>query len=373
MSKGAVKEIATSDKGALKRFVAFERQLAGSNPLFVSDIDDDVVNRLSGRSMFFSESECALFVASNGARDVARCAALINRRYQKAKQEAVGFIGHFAAMPECGPEVDSMIQRAEAWLKARGVTRVIAPYNGAAVLGLGLLTAAFDEEPMFPFMWHPPYYADYIVRSGYQPTYPLWYYTIDFSSEKYQAARQRAAQNNAVSVRSVSKKHWNRDLETLGQVFNESFLEEWEFHPYRSEEFHEFFDPIKPVLDPRLMLIGEVNGEPAGWCVGFPDWNPLFRSFNGKLGPLQILKLMLGAGRYRRGGLIGIGVLTEYKGNGLAHALATTLYRRFEALGLKEAFYYPVNERNSRSRKFAESMGGRGRVLYHCYDKRLDG
>lgn len=36
MSKGAVKEIATSDKGALKRFVAFERQLAGSNPLFRS-------------------------------------------------------------------------------------------------------------------------------------------------------------------------------------------------------------------------------------------------------------------------------------------------------------------------------------------------
>ena len=56
---------------------------------------------------------------------------------------------------------------------------------------------------------------------------------------------------------------------------------------------------------------------------------------------------------------------------GLAHALAVALYRRYQEQGLKEAFYYPVNEVNTRSRKFAESIGGTGRVLYHCYDKRL--
>lgn len=80
---------------------------------------------------------------------------------------------------------------------------------------------------------------------------------------------------------------------------------------------------------------------------------------------------MLRAGRYRRAGLIGIGVLPESKGTGSAQALAVTLYRRYEEKGLKEAFYYPVNEDNTRSRKFAESLGGTGRVMYHCYDKRL--
>jgi GNAT superfamily N-acetyltransferase len=371
MSRGSVGEIFTSDTKALKRFVALERHLLGSNPLFVSDIDDDVINRLSGRSSFFSDMERTLFVASNGTQDLARCAGLINHRYQKAKSEAVGFIGHFAAVPDRGPEVELMIEKAEAWLKERGVTRVIAPYNGAALLGSGLLTTAFDKEPMFPFMWHPPYYADYFVNSGYEPTYPLWHYTIDFTSAKYRTAMQRAAKNNAVSVRPVSKKNWKQDLETLRQVLNESFKEEWEFHPCTSEELHEFFDPIKPVLDTRQMLIGEVDGKPAGWCLGFPDWNPLFRSFNGKLRPFQIIKLMLGAGRYSRAGLIGIGVLADYKGTGLAHVLATTLYRRYEERGLKEAFYYPVNEHNHRSRQFAESIGGTGRVLYHCYDKRL--
>jgi len=138
-----------------------------------------------------------------------------------------------------------------------------------------------------------------------------------------------------------------------------------------SGEFHEFFDPMKPVLDPRQMLLGEVDGQPAGFCLGMPDWSPLFRSFKGKLGPVQIVRLMLGAQRYRRAGLLGIGALPAYRGTGLAQCLAIALYSRYEELGLKEAFYYPVNEDNARSRNFAESMGGTGRVMAHCYDKRL--
>lgn len=373
MSGESIKEISMSDKKALKGFVSLERQFVGSNPLFVSDIDVDVINRLSGRSSFYGEMEHTLFVASCRGGNVARCAAFINRGYQSAKKEAVGFIGYFAAVSDRGPDVASLLGRAEDWLRMRGVTRVIAPYNGAALLGMGLRTTAFDEEPMFPFVWHPPYYAEYFVNAGYEPAYPLWYFTVEFSSEKYRATVQRAKENREIVVRPINKKRWRVDLETVRELFNQNFKKEWEFHPYNSKEFFEFFDPLKPVLDSRQLLIGEVDGEPAGWCLGLPDWNPLFRSFNGKFRPIQLIRLMIGGRRYRRAGLIGIGVSPGYKGSGLAHALATTLYRRYQEQGLKEAFYYPVNEGNIRSRKFAESMGGTGRVLYHCYDKTLGG
>jgi GNAT superfamily N-acetyltransferase len=371
VNREGVRGVSTLNTAALWSFAALERKLLGSHPLFVSDIDSDVVTRLSGRSAFFREVEPKLFVASSGSQDVARCVALINLKYQRAKNETVGFIGHFAAAPDRGAEVRAMLEQAEAWLKQRGATRVIAPFNGAAVLGAGVLTAAFDEQPMFPFTWQPPYYADYLVDCGYAPTYPFWWYTIDFRSDKYRELLRRAADNNAVVVRPVSKKQWNRDLTTFGNLLNECFRDEWEFHPYSSEELHEFLDPLKPVLDTRQVLIAEVKGEPAGFCLGFPDWTPLFRSFRGKIGPLQILRLMYSAGRYSRAGLLGIGVLPSQRGNGVAHALAAALYRRYEERGLKEAFYYPVNEVNLRSRRFAESIGGKGRVLYHCYDKRL--
>ncbi len=369
MSETAVREVLPSDARALKSFVALERHWIGSNPLFVSEIDADVIRGLSGRSEFFREMEHTLFVASSGGRDVARCAALINRKYQRAKNEHTGFIGYFAAAPGEELAVRAMFERSEAWLRDRGVDRIIAPFNGAAILGAGARSAAYDEGPMFPFGWQPPYYTEYLVASGYRPTYPLWYYTVDFNSGKYQAAKRRASENTKVLVRPINKKLWKQELETFRVLFNESFKDEWEFHPLTNGEFHEFFDSMKPVLDPRQMLIGEIDGEPAGFCLGMPDWSPLFRSFQGKLGLVQIVRLMLGAQRYRRAGLLGIGALPTHRGTGLAQCLAIALYSRYEERGLKEAFYYPVNEDNAPSRKFAESLGGTGRVMAHCYDK----
>ena len=119
------------------------------------------------------------------------------------------------------------------------------------------------------------------------------------------------------------------------------------------------------------MAYGRGRGEIGGFLLGGARLESHVSFVKGKMGPIQIIKFMLKAKKYNRAGLIAIGVLPEYRGSGVAQALAITLYKRFEEQGLKEAFYYPVNESNTRSRRFAESMGGTGRVMYHCYDKHL--
>jgi len=366
-----VKQIPVREKKARKNFVELENKCIGSYPFFVPDITMETTKLLAGRSPFYSEMEYALFVASDGSSEKARCSALINRKYQKAKNEAVGFIGYFAAMPDAESAVRAMLDEAEAWLREYNVTRVIAPYNGSLLYGMGLLTAECDTEPVFPFSWHPPYYQQYLLDSGYNPTYPLWFYTIDFSSEKYRAVEQKALENEIVTVRSINKKNWNRDLDTYRQVLNETLEDEWEYFAHTREEFASFFGAMKSIIDPRLMLVAEIEGKIAGVCMGFPDWGPMLRSFRGRFGPIQYLKMMLEVGRYKRGGLTWIGVLPEFRGKGVAHSLAVALYRRFQDKGLKEASYMCVNESNMPSRRFAEAMGGTGRALYHCYDRVL--
>lgn len=134
---------------------------------------------------------------------------------------------------------------------------------------------------------------------------------------------------------------------------------------------NEFVDQIKLVIDPQQFLLAEVDGQAAGFCFGFPDWAPLFRSFNGTVGPLQILRLLLRAKRYDRAGLLAIGVRDTYRGRHIGQTLAATLYRRYEELGLHGALYYPVNDHNLASRRLAESFGATGRILYTAYDKPL--
>ena len=372
MTKGKkrVREVSKSDQEELKKFVSLERELLGSYPHFIPNIDDDIMYQLSGQSPFFSEMEYTMFVASNGSEDVARCAALINRKYQKAKNEAVGFIGYFASAPENNQLVREMFGQAETWLKERGVKRIIAPYDGAIYLDFGFRTAAFDEEPIFPFKWHPPYYRDYMHEAGFEPSYPLWSYIVDFSSDKYLAIAQQVKDNQAVRVRPLNKNNWDEEMDIQRRVLNEAFKNEWEYYPLSREEFHDFYDPLKEFIDPRQMLVAEIDNEPVGICMGYPDINHVWKSFNGSIGNVEDLKNAFT--NYKRAGLVIIGVLPEARGNGVARLLAVTLFQRYQEHGLKEAAYHLVNEVNEKSRKFAEALCCEGRKLYHCYDKNID-
>jgi GNAT superfamily N-acetyltransferase len=365
-----VRNVDAQHRRERRRFVALERALVGSDPLYVPEIGADVGKRLRGRSAWCDETERTLLVASNG-RDVARCVPMVNRRWQRDGREDVGFIGYFAAAPEAEPAVAELLRAAEAWLADRGVKRVMAPFSGDAFHGFATQVDAFDEQPMFPLPWQPPYYPSLFEAAGYLPAKPFWTYEIDFASERYRAVSRAALMDARCVVRAFDKRRWPDELDAVRRVQNEAFRDEWEFHPMTREEYGEFFGEYKPVLDPNQLLIAEVDGEPVGMCLGIPDWTPLFRSFKGRMGPLQIARFMLRSRAFDRAGLIIIGVVEAQRGNHIGQTLAATLYRYYEERGLKSAFYYPVNEDNLASRRLAESFGGCGRNLYTVYQKRL--
>jgi GNAT superfamily N-acetyltransferase len=351
-----------------RRFVTLERQLMRGFSLHVPELRSSVEKYLRGRSAFYEEIEHALFVAE-GAR--ARCAAMINRRWQRDKDDDAGFIGYFAAAPDAGPQAVEMLAAAERWLADRGASHALGPFNGAAFHGLGTLSDAFDEEPAFPLPWQPPHYPQLFESAGYEPARPFWVYNIDFSSAQYRTASPRALEDPRCTVRPIDKKRWAAEFETLRAVFNETFRSEWEFHTMTGREFREPFDQFKPVLDPNLHLIAEVDGQPAGFCIGIPGWTQLFRSFDGRLGPRQILRLLRNARHYDTAGLLAIGVRAPHRGNRIGQTLAATLYRYYEQRGIKRGTYLMVNESNLASRRLAESLGGHGRILYTVYDKPL--
>lgn len=377
--RASVRTVEASGSGELRRFVRLERELMSGEPLFVPATDADIEKFLAGRSALCEGIEQELFVASRRGRDVARCAAFVNRRWQQHHGEAAGFVGLFAAAAAgAEAEVVEMLDRAEEWLGRRGVTRVIAPYNGHAAVGLfGMQTGAFSESLNFPYAWAPPRYAGYLAAADYRPAYPWWTFTTDLRGERYRRVSRRAMAEARCRVRPLDKRRWAQEWETLTRLWNEGFSAEWEFHPYAAAELREYFDPLKPFVDPRQYLIAEVDEEPAGFCIGFTDLSPLLRKARGGFGPASFARLALtrfGPRRLRprRAGLVAIALLPQHRGRRIGQALTATLYRRYEQLGLGEVEYGLVNDSNRASRSLAKSLGGQGRVMFHHYDKRLD-
>jgi GNAT superfamily N-acetyltransferase len=363
----AVREIDAADKRQLNDFIRMERKLVGHHPLFTCDLDSETRKYLSRESEMTKEMELAAF-----ANDHARGVAIVSPQWQRDHDEPqTGFVGYFAAAPDAeGPTIE-ILDAAEDWLGRRGMTRVIAPYNGNAFLGMSALTDAFDERPMFPMPWSPPYYEQYLDAAGYSPAYPLWYYEVDFAYERYRDFTERALESPECTVREIDKRRWSEEVETLRVLWNEGFADEWEFLQYTPEQFSEFFKDLKQTFDSRTLLIAEVEGEPAGLVMGMPDLGDAFRAMRGRLGPIKLLRLMRAARRPSRIGLLGIAVRPAFRGRRIGATLAATLYRNLEGMGFSHSSYYLVNDANVQSRGLAEALGGQGRVLYHCFDKNI--
>ncbi|GJM27719.1 MAG: hypothetical protein DHS20C17_03540 [Cyclobacteriaceae bacterium] len=91
----SITTIDPSDKSDLKRFISLERKLMKNYPLYISEIDDDVVKFLTRKNLMAKEMEFGLFVVSKSEQDVGRCAAIINRKFQQQKNRLVLVLSDF--------------------------------------------------------------------------------------------------------------------------------------------------------------------------------------------------------------------------------------------------------------------------------------
>ncbi len=362
-----VREVDRADKRQLNDFIRLERGLVGDQPLFVGELDSDVRKRLAGESEFADGVEYTLF-----ANEGARCVAIVNPLWQQSHEEPqTGHVGWFAAAPNAAGDAAEVLAAAEDLLGRRGMNRLIGPFNGNAFLGMAASTAAFDEDPMFPLPWTPPYYEQFFVDAGYAHAYPLWVYEVDFASERHREFRRRALESPECTLREVDKRRWDDEVEVLRLIWNEGFGDEWEFQQFTAAQFREFFKDFKPLFDSRLAMIAEVDGEPAGLVWGMPDLNPAIRAMRGRLGPIKLLRMIRAARRPSRVGLLAIAVRPQFCGRRIGAVLASALYRTLEQMGFRDSFYYPVNDSNVRSRGLAESLGCQGRILHHCFAKNI--
>lgn len=324
--------------GDLRDFLDVVGYVYRDDPCYVRSLDLDLGNRLGKRNPFFDHGEAVAFTAHKNGWCVGRATASIDRSHLELYRDDTGFFGFFDTIDD--PEVASaLLDAARTWLRDRGMRRVRGPLSLNMNEEVGCLVEGFDTPPMMLMTHHRPYQGGLIEGAGLQKVKDLyaWRYSVGDVPKRAQKAHDEISAYPEVRTRNVDKRHLERDLRLIMDVFNDAWSENWGFVPLSQREVVQMGKDLKPIYLPELSLITEIDGEPAAVALALPNVNEVIRDLDGKLFPLGLPKLLyrLKIRGTRTARLMILGIKKKYRAVRRYAGLSIYLYVRMNAGGLR--------------------------------------
>jgi GNAT superfamily N-acetyltransferase len=214
----------------------------------------------------------AHWVARDGDAPLARC-SLWWREAPPLAGERTGAIGHFHAEPDAGEAARALLEHACSELAAQGVTLVIGPMDGNTWRSYRLVSDAGVEPPFFLEPWTPLQWNGHFIAAGFAPL-ATYHSSLNRDLSRIDPRVADAAarlKSNGVKLRSLNVARFVAELERIHELSVDAFSRNYLFTPGTREEFVAQYLPIERRVDPRLVLVGERDGELAGFLFAVPD------------------------------------------------------------------------------------------------------
>ncbi|HEX8280256.1 MAG TPA: GNAT family N-acetyltransferase [Chthoniobacterales bacterium] len=360
-------------------FIKFPWQIYANDPVWVPPLLIERKGFLDQRKHpFFEHGAAALFLARRGSEIVGRIMASDDPNYNRLHQSNVGCFGMFESL-EDADVAKALFAAAGGWLRARGRDEILGPIDYSTNYLCGLLVHGFEHAPMVLTSHNPPYYERLIEGCGFAKIidfYAWWFGDPARASKRLRRLASSLKGRELASIRSVDLKRIHAEAERLRVIYNEAWRNNWGFVPFTEKEFAFMTHELKPLVDPKLVLIAEVGGEPAGFVLCVPDINAAIRHANGRLTrfglPIGLAKLLYHKRRMKTARLVALGVVPKYRRHGVAELLVLQI---IDEGMLRQGLIGEcslVLEDNIMMNRFLEAIGATRYKTYRIYQRRLD-
>ncbi len=166
----------------LKRFIRFPWKIYKGDRYWVPPILFErkaFFNR--DHNPFFKHADVALWLAERNGRIVGTISSHVDKNFIDFHQEKTGQWGFFESVDD--PEVAAaLLEKAEDYLREKGMNRAIGPFNFTTNHECGLLVDGFDGTPVVMMTYNPPYYEKLIEECSFTKAMDLYAYTMDTKS-----------------------------------------------------------------------------------------------------------------------------------------------------------------------------------------------
>ncbi len=369
---------AVSGKKSLRDFVRVPTILYSDDSLYRPQLMIERLEHLSPKNPYFKHATHQLFIAHQEGALVGRISAQIDELAQK---EGTPHLGHIGFIDVTDEEVlRLLLDKAESWLRERGVKKITGPYSFSINDEAGLLVEGFDSPPRMMMNYAPNWLGKALEKSSYAPAKDLLAFRMETDIDTPPAAQRivkKVLTHDEVSFRMLDKTKLSEDLGVILDIFNEAWAENWGFIPMTADEMTHTANSMKPLIKPELVQIAEVHGKPAAMIVALPDLNEALDGLNGKLFPLGWAKLLWrlkvkGVGSAR---ILLMGVRPKYQSGFLGAALAVTVMTKLHDALRKgrynEAELSWILEDNAPMIRLIENAGAKAYKRYRIYEKSL--
>lgn len=326
---------------------------------------------------FFEHGAAALFLARRDGEIVGRIMASDDANYNRLHQSNVGCFGLFESIDDTDVS-GALFTAAADWLRARGRDEIMGPIDYSTNYVCALLVDGFDRPPMLLTSHNPRYYARLIEDWGFEKAMDLfgwWFARPDRIVRRLKRLAPALEQRRALNVRSVNLKDIAGESARLREIYNEAWEKNWGFVPFTPGEFAYMTKELKPIVDPELTLIAELDGQPAGFLLCVPDINVALKKVNGRLTsfglPVGLAKLLYYKSRIKTVRVVALGVIPKYRRHGVAEMLVLRLIENGMGERGLTGECSMILENNQLMNRFLQAIGAEKYKTYRVYRRSL--
>jgi len=355
----------------LKEFVELPFELYKNNRYWVPPIIKEVYRLFDKEhNPFWQHTERQLFIAYRDRHVVARVCAMIDYNYIEFWGEKTGYFGFFESDrdPEAVRVLFDFVRKFQA---EKGMSSFIGPFNPSTNDECGMLLEGYFSPPYIMMTYNFDYYHELMKAAGFEKAKDLYAHYFDMKDARLDYLERMASivrnRVKEIRVRPVNLKDFEGEVKKIREVYNDAWSRNWGFVPMTDAEFDLLARNLKPGVIPELLIIVEVNNQPAAVSLTLPNYNLLFQKFNGHFGPIEMIKFAMNKKKIREARLVIMGVKKQYRKMGMEGLMLLESIKNGQKLGITGGELSWTLEDNYPINNTIAKMGGKVYKKYRIY------
>lgn len=370
-----VRMLDTSRRRDVHQFINFPFELYRDSSEWVPPIQSEmklVLNR--NKHPFYQHSDADFFVAESDGQTLGRIAVLENRTCNAHHGRQQAFFYYFDAVEDVDVS-RALFAAAFDWARTRDLNYVLGPKGFLQGDGMGMLVKGFQHRPALGIPYNYAYYDTLAVDSGLEKVtdYLSGYLRGDHElPARFYDIAERVKEKRGFWIKSfTSKGEMRRWIHRAGRLYNETFVDNWEYCPLTEEEMDTVAERLLSISVPQLMKLVMKEDRIVGFVFAFPDISAAIQKTKGRLWPLGWIRLLREFKRTRWVNLNGLGLVAEHRGVGANTVLYTELAKSIRDFSFEHADVVQVEEQNTKSLAEMAAIGVEWYKRHRIYGREL--